>query len=158
MCQGFAVGSAFQHMIMNDSNLNNAYSLKNKYILWGLFASGVVPSIIFLIFAFVEGYSEAGYFLVVFSFVSLFPGFLGISLPCWVLLWRGKTSPLFFAVTPPCVTLPLVLLLDPYGGGINYVPVFFAIATAITAFGGLLCWFISVRLDPQFQKVCKQET
>lgn len=144
-------------MVSNNLNLNIPFSLMNKYVFWGLLASGVIPSIIFLIFAFVEGYSEAGYFLLFFSVVSLFPGFLGISLPCWVLLWRGQANPLWFAVIPPCVVLPLLFLFDPYRGGINYVPIFLALAMAVAALSGLLCWFISVRQNPILSKNEKKQ-
>lgn len=151
MWQGFAARKAFQPVGLKDLNSNTPYSLMSKHTIWGLLVSGFIPSIIFLIFAFIEGYGEASYFLLLFSFVSLFPGFLGISLPCWVLLWRGKTNPLWFAVIPPCVFIPVVLIFDPYGAGINYVPIFFAIATTVVAFSGLLFWFISVRRNPQFK-------
>jgi len=125
--------------------------LANRYIVSGLLISGSVPSIIFLISVFFETSDVAIPYYFVFAIQSLFPGFLGISLPCWTLLWRRKISLLWHTLVPPITVLLVVLIFDPYGGGLNFVPVFFAIAVAVAAFAGYMFWIVSIRLNPLFK-------
>jgi len=47
------------------------------------------------------------------------PGFLSIFIPCFALLWLGKTKPGWFATVPAIIIVPQLLIYNPSQGYIN---------------------------------------
>ena len=136
---------------MNTNDHKKSIDLTNGRVVSGMVCASIVPSVIFIILAIAESHDVYSFNYVMYAVLSVVPGFLSIFIPCFVLLWIGKTKPGWFVIVPPCVIVPQVLLFSPYQEFIKISPVTTTIAMTIAAFSGLLCWFISVRLDPKFE-------
>ena len=125
--------------------------LTNGRVISGVICAGFVPVIFFITISLIEPHDVYTFNYIMSAIFSMVPGFLSIFIPCFALLWFGKTKPGWFATVPAIIIVPQLLIFNPSQGYIRVGPTTAMIAMAIAAFSGLLCWFISVRMDSRFK-------
>ena len=100
--------------VMNTNDQKKSIDLTNGRVVSGAICAGFVPTVIFLVFAVIQSNNEVIFFLILGAVLSAVPGFLSIFIPCFVLLWFGKTKPSWFVMVPPFVIAPSYFFIIPF--------------------------------------------